>query len=66
MTPQEYRLKHRRCRWCKYIKIVQPPHCICPDYYKCLVKDKIISELFWNWRGAFCKCYKPEELDFEI
>ena len=45
-TPYVYRLNHPRCKYCKYKKLIQPPHCICPDYYKCLVKDKIISELF--------------------
>ena len=46
MTPQEYRNKHHRCKYCKYSKLIVPPHYIAPDYYICLVKDKIISDLF--------------------
>ena len=66
MTPDQYRQHHPRCRYCRYKKLIQPPLGVCSDYYKCLVKDKIISEVFWNWRGMLCLCYKPEELDFEI
>ena len=66
VSPKTYRITHHRCRWCKYIRYVQPPHCICGDYYKCLVKDKLISELFWQNRGMFCRVYSPEEIDFDI
>lgn len=66
MTPEQYRQHHPRCKYCKYCELIVPPSYICSDYYECLVKDKIISELFWNWRGMFCSVYKPKELDFEI
>lgn len=46
MTPNQYRQHHPRCKYCKYKKLIQPPLGICSDYYKCLVKDKIISEVF--------------------
>ena len=46
MTPEQYRQHHPRCKYCKYCKLTIPPSYICSDYYECLVKDKIISELF--------------------
>ena len=66
MTPEQYRQHHPRCKYCKYCELIIPPSYICSDYYEYLEKDKIISELFWNWKGMFCLCYKPKELDFEI
>lgn len=39
----KYRTKHKRCKWCKYYHIVIPPYNICPSYYECVLKDKIIN-----------------------
>ena len=65
MSPQEYRLKHRRCKFCIYKKF---HHVDFHDWYECLVKDKYISEFDWleKWRGMFCKVYEPKEIDFDI
>lgn len=63
MTPEEYRRKHRRCRFCKYRE----------HHYKstvlwsyswdiCLIKDKQLSNLnSSNWKGIFCPYYEPRE-----
>lgn len=74
MTPQEYREKHHRCRWCKYKYLLKnsPAYSGMPKPYICLVKDKIIlkDSLFFVFKsrleGCFCKVYKPKEIDFDI
>lgn len=65
MTPEEYRLKHPRCSFCKYKKFY---HKGMYAWYNCLVKNKYIPEFDWlsRWRGMFCKVYTPKELDFDI
>lgn len=65
MTPEEYRISHPRCMFCKYKKF---KHVDMYGWYTCLVKDKYIPEFDWlkKWRGMFCKVYSPEEINFEV
>lgn len=67
MTPQEYRNKHHRCRFCIYKKFYWSDAGRAA-WYECLVKDKYIPEFDFleKWRGMFCKVYKPKELNFEV
>ena len=55
---KKYRLKYKKCKWCKYYKYESPSSKIlglnCPDYEKCILKDKII---FFSSRLNFCKYY---------
>lgn len=56
---KEYREKHPRCKYCKYERLVMG---ISPySYYRCELKDKYISSLKSDWKGIFCKWFKPKE-----
>ena len=39
-----YRRKHKKCKWCIYNKFIKPIGDCAPEYYKCIVKDKIVNE----------------------
>lgn len=60
MIPMEYRKKHPRCRYCKYLEVHKRgwyPIFI----YNCKVKDKIkaVNNLFIG-KGMFCKVFEPQ------
>lgn len=60
---EKYRLKHKKCKWCKYWKYNVPKvPCGVPDYITCELKDKIIHG---NWRAKFCKWYELKDVDNE-
>ena len=57
MTPYKWREKHPRCEFCHWlhfevIKVDLPM----ADFYKCLVKNKIIN--FTDMPRPWCRCYK--------
>ena len=57
MEPSTWRLNHPKCKFCQYLKFVSPPtHLQDADYYKCVVKDKIIKCI--GLPRPFCVCYK--------
>lgn len=59
---KEYRNKHHRCKYCKFLRYVHPPFDIACSYRKCCLKDKIIPDLFlWDYRGMFCKWFDLRE-----
>lgn len=58
-----YRLKHPRCRYCKYHKWIEPS---CIGYWKCLVKAISLIEWSWRWHGWSCKYFKVKEEDIDI
>ena len=57
LTPEQWREKHARCAFCKYIKFNNVPAGIyCADYYSCTVKSKIIGNP--DLPRPFCRCYE--------
>ena len=60
-TILNYRLKHKKCKWCKYYKNIIPvclPH-VCGEGYECSLKEKIIK----HNKATFCKYYTLKELE---
>lgn len=58
---KDYRLKHKKCKWCKYYKNIIPaclPH-VCGEGYECSLKEKIIK----HNKATFCKYYILKELE---
>lgn len=56
---REYREKHPRCKYCKYERLVMGITSY--SYYRCELKDKYIGSLKSDWKGIFCKWFKPKE-----
>ena len=56
----EWRRKHKKCKWCIYHKHVVPPSMCCPPFCECVAKDKIINE---DIPRPFCRLFalKKEE-----
>ena len=54
-----YRKKHKRCKYCKYLKLEVPRIDTVPAYYKCVAKDKIIRDMLPDMTNVlrFCSCY---------
>lgn len=67
MNANEYRQKHKRCRYCKYCYYeTLPHHLTATTFWKCKVKDKVLDvEFLWNFRGIFCPVFVPEEVEDE-
>ena len=66
-TPYDWREKHPKCKFCRYCEFVSPSTkfgVMCPDYYKCEVKDRIIH--LPNMPRPLCMCYEARhEAKFE-
>lgn len=59
---RKYRTKHKRCKYCKYFKIVI--NCYGGDYCYCTAKDKIIEDYFPDMTQVprcFCQCYEVKD-----
>jgi hypothetical protein len=56
MTPYKWREKHPRCEFCHWLKLEVVKVDSMADFYKCLVKDKIIN--FPDMPRPWCRCYK--------
>ena len=54
-----YRKQHKRCKYCKYLKLEVPCIDTVPAYYKCVAKDKIIRDMLPDMTNVlrFCSCY---------
>ena len=50
----EYRKKHKKCSYCKYLNLVVLPTGDC-SYFECRAKDRIIK--FEDAPRPFCSCY---------
>ena len=50
-----YRRRHPKCKWCNHCRYVTPPAMICPSYYRCDVKDKVVNE---NVSRLFCSVFE--------
>lgn len=60
MTRNEYRQKHRKCKFCKHLRYVLAPLPY-TNYMECKIKDKIIN--FPNFTRKFCKCFELKEME---
>jgi len=59
----KYRQKHKRCKYCKYLRI-HSYRCSGSDYYCCEAKDKTINYLLPDMTTVprwFCQCYEVKE-----
>lgn len=61
MTPEEYRRKHKKCKYCKYMRHVIPKACLVYPFDECVVKDSIIYST--EIPRPFCKCFEPKEIE---
>ena len=63
----EYRKKHKKCRWCKWMQYFCKPM-FDFGYDECVLKDKPLScfEMIQNIQAKFCKYYKVKEDNSEI
>ena len=57
---EEYRLSFTgtNCKYCKYYNLVIPNVLYVPDYYECILRDKIIK---FPCRAKLCKYYTIKE-----
>ena len=58
---KEYRLKHKKCKWCKYHKYNYAPCNLTEDWYTCELKDKIVNINL----PRICKYYRLKEINDE-
>ena len=62
LNPQEWREKHAKCEFCKYLRYdctatrLNIPGC--NDYQECIVKKKIIK--FPELSRFWCRCYEAK------
>ena len=59
-----YRKKHPKCKYCKWLKFICTKTIPCNDYYICKAKDKIIRKYFPDMTEIprwFCECYEVDE-----
>lgn len=62
MNPLEWRDKHPRCCFCRWLKFEVIKVDLPIDYYKCIVKDKIIN--CTNLPRPWCRCYQTKYEEF--
>ncbi len=61
-----YRKKHKKCQYCKHLKIVIPKINV-PSYQLCCAKGKIIKDFFLDMTSVrrICSCYEVDEKRYE-
>lgn len=52
-----YRAKHKRCRYCEFLKVRTPP--TGDSFFICEVKDKTLGHDLGFLKGKLCKVYLP-------
>lgn len=66
MNPMQWRSNHPRCAFCKYLKYDTTATRLglnCSNYYKCLIKKKIIN--FPEMPRPWCQCFNAKYIDFD-
>lgn len=59
ISPQRWRDTHPRCSFCKWLKFeVVKVNLPMADYYKCIVKNKVIN--CTNLPRPWCSCYETK------
>ena len=60
---KKYRAKHKRCKYCRHLRLVIRRDNT-GDYYYCVAKEKIIEDYFPDTTQilrCFCQCYEVKE-----
>ncbi len=62
----KYREKHKKCQYCKHLKIVVPQINV-PSYQLCCAKGKIIRDYLPDMTSVrrICSCYEVDENRYE-
>ena len=63
-----YRKKHPKCNYCKWLKYISISSLPMTDFYKCKAKDKIIKDYLPDMTKVprwFCTCYEVDETKLE-
>lgn len=62
MTKEQWRKKHKRCKWCSHAQLCGPHFTIGRNgnvtYYECTAKDKVVNE---NKPRPFCRVFELGE-----
>lgn len=58
MTVNEWRRKHRKCLFCKHLRVVNPPHYCADCFFRCEAKQKDVNE---DIPRPFCKLFELKE-----
>lgn len=58
MTVSEWRRKHKRCAWCKHLKMHTINNVTKLSYYTCKAKKKEVNP---NLSRPFCRLFELEE-----
>ena len=57
---RDWRSKHKKCAFCKYLKLLIPPAPHCEPGYLCAAKDKMVNP---NLPRPFCELFRLKEVD---
>ena len=57
---KDWRRKHKKCAFCKYLSLLIPPVPNCESGYLCAAKDKMVNP---ELPRPFCKLFKLKEVD---
>jgi hypothetical protein len=60
MTVAEWRKKHRRCEFCKHLRILYAPPLCEGDIFECKAKAKMV---FATLPRPFCRVFQLKEND---
>lgn len=52
-----YRAKHKRCRYCEFLKVRTPP--TGSSHFVCEIKDKVLGNDLGYFQGRLCGVYLP-------
>lgn len=59
MTVNEWRNKHRRCKFCKHVQVFDaPPNCLDGDLFECKAKQKPVHPTVPR---PFCRVFQLKE-----
>lgn len=61
---KKYRAKHKRCKYCKHLRLLSRYGNPGSDYYWCVAKDKIVGDYcpdMTEVSRCFCQCYEVKD-----
>lgn len=63
----KYRERHKKCVYCKHLKLVFPKIDSVPAYFNCMAKGKIIRDTLPDMTNIrrICSCYEVDESKYE-
>lgn len=64
---KKYRERHKKCVYCKHLKLVFPKIDSIPTYFSCMAKRKIIRDELPDMTNIrrICSCYEIDENKYE-